>query len=107
MTANVMLSFVGVYAAGVFRWGAWKAPSTILCRKIFAALVGCVGIPRPPRPQRTSGRSSFISIGVMIVLRLSHSDSRRISFFSLFPTSRNAVAALPVFLTARPLYLAR
>ncbi len=100
---NVMLSFGGVYAAGVFHWGVVESASYGILLSIFAALGGLLG----GRLADNIGtkRALQLSVGVMIaaaLLSLGFAPDRL--FFVISYPAGTAVTALPVFRTAPELF---
>jgi UMF1 family MFS transporter len=100
---NVMLSFGGVYAAGVFHWGVVESASYGILLSIFAALGGLFGGRLADKIG--TKRALQLSVGVMIVaalLSLGFAPDRL--FFVIPYPAGTPVAALPVFRTAPELF---
>ena len=100
---NVMLSFGGVYAAGVFHWGPTESALYGILLSIFAALGGFFGGRLADRIG--TKRTLQLSLGVMMiaaVLSLGFAPDRL--FFVLPYTPGTRVADLPFFATAPELF---
>ena len=100
---NVMLSFGGVYAAGVFHWGPTESALYGILLSIFAALGGFLGGRLADRIG--TKRTLQLSLGVMIVagvLSLGFAPDRVFFVFPYTPGAR--VANLPFFATAPELF---
>lgn len=100
---NVMLSFGGIYAAGVFHWGAIESAVYGILLSVFAALGGWLGGRLADRIG--TKRALQLSLGVMIVaalLSLGFAPGRL--FFVLHYPAGTAVAALPLFRTAPEIF---
>src|SRR5258706_11120044 len=96
---HVMLSFGGVYAAGVFRWGVVESASYGILLSVFAALGGLLGGFLADRIG--TKRTLQLSIGVMIaaaLLSLGFAPDRL--FFVIPYAAGTPVAALPGVRTA-------
>jgi len=100
---NVMLSFGGIYAAGVFHWGAIESAVYGILLSVFAALGGWLGGRLADRIG--TKHALQLSLGVMIVaalLSLGFAPDRL--FFVISYPAGTAVAALPLFRTAPELF---
>ena len=100
---NVMLSFGGVYAAGVFRWGVVESALYGILLSIFAALGGLLGGRLADRIG--TKRALQLSVGSMILaalLSLGFAPDRL--FFVIPYAAGTPVTALPVFRTAPELF---
>src|SRR5258706_3109497 len=96
---NVMLSFGGVYAPGVFRWGVVESELYGILLSVFAALGGLLGGRLADRIG--TKRTLQLSIGVMIaaaLLSLGFAPDRL--FFVIPYAAGTPVAALPGVRTA-------
>lgn len=96
---NVMLAFGGIYAAGVFHWGATESAVYGIVLSVFAALGGWIGGNLADRIG--TRRALRLSLAVMIaaaVLSLGFAPGRLL-FFIAYPAGM-PVAALPLFRTA-------
>jgi UMF1 family MFS transporter len=100
---NVMLSFGGVYAAGVFRWGVVESALYGILLSIFAALGGLLGGRLADRIG--TKRALQLSVGVMIVAALLSLGFAPDRLFFVFPyVAGTPVVALPMFRTAPELF---
>ena len=100
---NVMLAFGGIYAAGVFHWGAIESALYGIILSVFAAIGGLLGGRLADRIG--TKRALLLSIGGTIVaalLSLGFAPDRLFFVISYAPGAR--VAALPVFGTAPELF---
>lgn len=100
---NVMLSFGGIYAAGVFHWGATESALYGILLSIFAALGGFLGGRLADRIG--TKRTLQLSLGVMMVaalLSLGFAPDRLFFVFPYVPGTR--VADLPFFATAPEIF---
>jgi UMF1 family MFS transporter len=100
---NVMLSFGGVYAAGVFHWGVVESALYGILLSIFAALGGLFGGRLADRIG--TKRALQLSVGGTILaalLSLGFAPDRL--FFVISYAAGTPVAALPVFRTAPELF---
>jgi UMF1 family MFS transporter len=100
---NVMLSFGGVYAAGVFRWGAVESALYGILLSIFAALGGFLGGRIADRIG--TKRALQLSVGGTIVAALVSLGFAPDRLFFVIPyEAGTTVTALPVFRTAPELF---
>ena len=100
---NVMLAFGGVYAAGVFHWGAVESALYGIVLSVFAALGGLLGGRLADRIG--TKRALQLSVGGTILaalLSLGFAPDRL--FFVIPYVPGTPVAALPVFRTAPELF---
>lgn len=100
---NVMLSFGGIYAAGVFHWGPTESAIYGILLSIFAALGGFLGGRLADRIG--TKRALQLSLGTMMVaalLSLGFAPDRLFFVFPYVPGTR--VADLPFFATAPELF---
>ena len=100
---NVMLAFGGVYAAGVFHWGAIESAVYGIILSVFAALGGWLGGNLSDRIG--TRRALRLSLAVMIaaaVVSLGFAPGR-LFFFIAYPVGK-PVTALPLFRTAPELF---
>jgi UMF1 family MFS transporter len=100
---NVMLAFGGVYAAGVFHWGAIESALYGIILSVFAAIGGFVGGRLADRIGIK--RALQLSIGGMMIaalLSLGFAPDRMLFVFPYVPGTR--IAGLPVFGTAPELF---
>jgi UMF1 family MFS transporter len=100
---NVMLSFGGVYAAGVFHWGAIESAVYGILLSVFAALGGWLGGRLADRIG--TRRALQLSLAVMILAALMSLGFApdRLFFVVPYPAGQ-PVAALPLFRTAPELF---
>lgn len=100
---NVMLAFGGVYAAGVFHWGATESAVYGIILSIFAALGGWLGGNLGDRiGTRRALRVSLAVMMVAAVVSLGFAPGR-LFFFIGYPAGK-AVVASPLFRTAPELF---
>jgi len=100
---NVMLSFGGIYAVGVFGWGEVESAVYGIALSLFAALGGLLGGRLADRIG--TKRALQLSIGGMIIaalVSLGFAPDRLFFFVSYAPGT--VVADLPVFRTAPELF---
>jgi UMF1 family MFS transporter len=100
---NVMLAFGGVYAAGVFHWGAIESAVYGIVLSVFAALGGLIGGRLADRIG--TKRALQLSIGgtmLAALASLGFAPDRLFFVISYVPGTR--VAALPLFATAPELF---
>jgi UMF1 family MFS transporter len=100
---NMMLAFGGVYAAGVFHWGATESAAYGIILSVFAALGGWLGGNLADRIG--TKRALRLSLAVMIlagILSLGFAPDR-LFFVAGYPPGK-AVIASPVFRTAPELF---
>jgi len=96
---NVMLSFGGVYAAGVFHWGAVESALYGIVLSVFAALGGFLGGRLADRIG--TKRALQLSVGGTILAALLSLGFAPDRLFFVIPYAPGTkVAALPVFGTA-------
>lgn len=100
---NVMLAFGGVYAAGVFHWGATESALYGIVLSIFAALGGWLGGNLADRIG--TKRALRLSLAVMMIAAVTSLGFApdRLFFFVGYPPGK-AVIPLPVFRTAPELF---
>ena len=100
---NVMLAFGGVYASGVFHWGAIESAAYGIILSVFAALGGWLGGRLADRIG-TKRALQFSIGGTMLaaVLSLGFAPDHLFFVFPYVPGTR--VAALPLFGTAPELF---
>jgi UMF1 family MFS transporter len=100
---NVMLSFGGIYAAGVFGWGEVESALYGIVLSVFAALGGFLGGRLADRIG--TKRALLLSIGGTIATGLLSLGFAPERIFFVFPYPRGAaVTALPYFRTAPELF---
>ncbi len=100
---NVMLVFGGVYAAGVFHWGAIESAVYGIILSIFAALGGWLGGNLSDRiGTRRALRMSLLVMIVAAVISLGFAPDR-LFFFIPYPPGK-PVAAFPLFRTAPEIF---
>ncbi len=100
---NVMLSFGGVYAAGVFRWGETEVAAYGIILSAFAALGGWLGGNLADRiGTRRALQLSLSGTIVAAILSLGFAPGR-LFFVVPYPAGK-VVAALPLFSTAPELF---
>jgi UMF1 family MFS transporter len=100
---NVMLSFGGVYAAGVFGWGVVESALYGILLSVFAAVGGLLGGRLADRIG--TKRALQLSVGVMIVASLFSLGFAPDRLFFVIPYAPGTpVAALPMFRTAPELF---
>ncbi len=100
---NVMLSFGGIYAAGVFHWGEVESAVYGIVLSVFAALGGFLGGRLADRIG--TKRALLLSVGGTILaalLLLGFAPDRL--FFVIPYDAGTPVAALPIFRTAPELF---
>ena len=100
---NVMLSFGGVYAAGVFHWGAVESALYGIVLSIFAALGGFLG----GRLGDAIGTKRALQLSISgtilaAILSLGFAPDRLFFFISYPPGEK--IAPLPLFATAPELF---
>lgn len=96
---NVMLAFGGVYAAGVFHWGATESAVYGIILSVFAALGGWLGGNLADRIG--TKRALRLSLAVMIIAALFSLGFApdRMFFFVGYPAGKPVIAS-PMFRTA-------
>ena len=100
---NVMLAFGGVYASGIFHWGAVESAAYGIILSVFAALGGLLGGRLADRIG-TKRALQFSIGGTMLaaILSLGFAPDRLFFVLSYVPGSK--VVALPLFGTAPELF---
>jgi len=100
---NVMLSFGGIYAAGVFHWGPTESALYGILLSIFAALGGFLGGRLADRIG--TKRTLQLSLGTMMIAALLSLGFAPDRLFFVIPYTPGArVADLPFFATAPELF---
>jgi UMF1 family MFS transporter len=100
---NVMLAFGGVYAAGVFHWGAIESAVYGIVLSVFAAIGGLLGGVLADRIG--TKRALLLSIGGTMLAALASLGFAPDRLFFVFPyVPGTRVAALPLFATAPELF---
>jgi MFS transporter, UMF1 family len=100
---NVMLAFGGIYAAGVFHWGAVESAVYGIILSVFAALGGWLGGNLSDHiGTRRALRLSLLVMIVAAVVSLGFAPNR-LFFFIAYPAGK-PVTALPLFRTAPELF---
>src|ERR1700751_1119143 len=100
---NVMLSFGGIYAAGVFHWGAVESAVYGIVLSVFAALGGWLGGHLADRIGTKRALQWALSVRVAAALLSLGFAPDRLFFVLDYPAGK-AVTALPLFRTAPELF---